>query len=151
MEINTILFERIDGATHQGKLRKAMEYAGTRKNIYKMYLHPEFVQREMGELVTWINAQFENPSMNPIEVATTAHRWFISIHPFGDANGRTSRLIHDYILRRAGLPPALASNDEFAIFGAQQLIQGANPDKFNSDVTRMKNNINNFLDQRARV
>jgi Fic family protein len=94
-----------------------------------------------------MDAQFDNPSTNPIEVATRAHRWFIGIHPFGDANGRTSRLIHDYILRRAGLPPALASNDEFAIFGAQQLIQGANPDRFSSDVTRIKDNILNFLNR----
>lgn len=36
--------------------------------------------------------------------ATVAHIYLAMIHPFGDGNGRTARLIEFYILLRAGLP-----------------------------------------------
>jgi Fic family protein len=38
------------------------------------------------------------------EAAFYAHFWLVSIHPFADGNGRTSRLIMNYILSRFDLP-----------------------------------------------
>merc|ERR1711969_127619 len=39
--------------------------------------------------------------------ATRAFMWLIGIHPFADGNGRTTRLVADYLLMRAGLPPGV--------------------------------------------
>jgi hypothetical protein len=42
------------------------------------------------------------------------------IHPFGDGNGRTARLVADWILQRHGLPPATFSKSKrniLAVFG----------------------------------
>ena len=42
--------------------------------------------------------------MNAIFAALFAHVYLALIHPFGDGNGRTSRLLEVYILLRAGFP-----------------------------------------------
>jgi hypothetical protein len=43
-------------------------------------------------------------SADPILIAARAQRWFVSIHPFDAGNGRTSRLIMDFLAQRVGLP-----------------------------------------------
>lgn len=43
---------------------------------------------------------------HPIVEAALAARWVISVHPYRDANGRTSRLLADWILGAAGYLPA---------------------------------------------
>ncbi len=44
--------------------------------------------------------------MNPVELAAQARMMIVSIHPIPDGNGRLARLVANYILMRAGLPPA---------------------------------------------
>jgi Fic family protein len=39
-----------------------------------------------------------------------AQRWFISIHPFTDGNGRTSRFLMEWILNSIGLPPPIVED-----------------------------------------
>ncbi len=45
--------------------------------------------------------------VHPIEHAARAYQHLVSIHPFFDANGRTSRAVMDYILMSHGYLPAL--------------------------------------------
>jgi Fic family protein len=42
--------------------------------------------------------------IHPVYLAALAHLKFVSIHPFGDGNGRTSRLIMNFILHKNGYP-----------------------------------------------
>lgn len=58
------------------------------------------VRRLMGEFVHWLNRP---PVTNwpPVVRAVAAHFYFISIHPFGDGNGRTARGIESYLLFQA--------------------------------------------------
>ena len=44
--------------------------------------------------------------VHPIAGAALAQQWIVSAHPFVDANGRTARLAADWLLARAGYPPA---------------------------------------------
>ena len=42
--------------------------------------------------------------LHPIELAALAHLRFVTIHPFGDGNGRITRLVMNFILNRKKYP-----------------------------------------------
>ncbi len=60
------------------------------------------VKRRLEGLFKWYNK--EKNSMNPVELAAQIHLKFETIHPFGDGNGRTGRLILNFILNKNGYP-----------------------------------------------
>lgn len=47
---------------------------------------------------------YANPVIAPIELSAVVQKWFVTIHPFADGNGRTSRAIQDMILQNFDLP-----------------------------------------------
>jgi cell filamentation protein, protein adenylyltransferase len=63
------------------------------------------------EFCAWINGIKFPANMEKsysILAAIASHLYFVWIHPFGDGNGRTARLIEFRSLLRAGLPPHTA-------------------------------------------
>jgi Fic family protein len=81
-----------------GQYRTFPVHAGT-------YLPPETeedVRRLMTEFIAWLNT---GPPKNWDLVirAIAAHFFVISIHPFGDGNGRTARAVESYLLYQAGV------------------------------------------------
>ena len=40
----------------------------------------------------------------PVELAAVVQKWFVSVHPFADGNGRTSRAVQELIMHNFGLP-----------------------------------------------
>jgi Fic family protein len=62
----------------------------------------EEVSRLMKKFVSWFN---EGPpkTWDPIISAIIAHFYVVSIHPFGDGNGRTSRAVESFLLYKAGI------------------------------------------------
>jgi len=58
------------------------------------------VQRLMGGFVEWVNGPRAR-ALHPIVRAVAAHYYLVSIHPFGDGNGRTSRAIESFLLYQA--------------------------------------------------
>ena len=60
------------------------------------------VERLMAEFVEWANTP---PALHwPAVVrAVAAHFYFVSIHPFGDGNGRTARAVESYLLYQSGV------------------------------------------------
>jgi len=63
----------------------------------------------MGEFVAWLAA---------------AHARLVSIHPFGDGNGRTARLVMNLLLIRAGYPPLVIGPEHRAAYiDALQALQ----------------------------
>jgi Fic family protein len=74
------------------------------------YLAPEhrFILELIDKLCAWLSNEFhystgQNFKTAVIEAIVT-HVYIEWIHPFGDGNGRTGRLLEFYILLRAGLP-----------------------------------------------
>ncbi len=71
---------------------------------------PNEIPELMQSFLSWYRETFqETPEgFNPIEVAIlkalAAHLYFVLIHPFGDGNGRTARLIEWFTLDCAGVP-----------------------------------------------
>ena len=60
----------------------------------------------MKEFIEWINGSH---NLHPIDLAAEAHYKLVSIHPFVDGNGRTARLLMNFILRKFNYPPAIIS------------------------------------------
>lgn len=42
--------------------------------------------------------------LNPVDLAALVHQKFVTIHPFGDGNGRISRLMMNFVLHKHGYP-----------------------------------------------
>lgn len=42
--------------------------------------------------------------ISPVALAAIVQKWFVSVHPFADGNGRTSRGVQDTIMANFGLP-----------------------------------------------
>lgn len=57
----------------------------------------EEVRSQMRRFFQWLN-EGDGRALDPILRAVAAHFYFISIHPFGDGNGRTARAIESYLL-----------------------------------------------------
>ncbi|MCL4353129.1 Fic family protein [Patescibacteria group bacterium] len=53
---------------------------------------------------------------HPVKIAADAHYKLVSIHPWVDGNGRTSRLLMDLILIQAGFPPAIIQKEERRLY-----------------------------------
>lgn len=60
----------------------------------------------MRRFENWLNSG-ETMSLHPIKHAALAHYKLVHIHPFIDGNGRTSRLLMNTMLMRAGYPPVI--------------------------------------------
>lgn len=54
------------------------------------------------DFFNWYNKNKGN--LHPVELAALVHYRFVSIHPFGDGNGRISRLLMNFILHKYGFP-----------------------------------------------
>lgn len=69
------------------------------------------IQKLMIEFVEWINSK-EICELNPIVRAALAHYHLALIHPFGDGNGRTARILEAYLLRLSDIKyvPTMLSN-----------------------------------------
>jgi len=56
----------------------------------------------LDDFFAWHNK--EKNRLHPVELAALVHLKFVSIHPFTDGNGRTSRVIMNFILHKNKLP-----------------------------------------------
>ncbi len=71
---------------------------------------PQEIRELMPKLVEWINGEqwYQDELGNPLALqilrAIIAHLYIAWIHPFGDGNGRTARMLEADILARAGVP-----------------------------------------------
>jgi Fic family protein len=63
-------------------------------------------------------------SLHPVELAALAHLKFVTIHPFADGNGRMSRLMMNFVLRRAAYPMFnIEARDRTAYYNALERSQ----------------------------
>jgi Fic family protein len=81
------------------------------------------VSSDMSALLLWYQALEQ--TADPLALATEFKHRFVAIHPFGDGNGRTSRLLMNIILMRAGLPiVVILKNDRQKYYRALQQADG---------------------------
>lgn len=63
---------------------------------------PVEIQPLLREYFSWYDKN--KKTLNPVEQAALTHLKLVTIHPFGDGNGRISRLMMNFILYRNGYP-----------------------------------------------
>lgn len=71
--------------------------------------NPIKVPELMHEFIKWLTGENLDHVM---KIAAEAHFKLVSIHPFTDGNGRTSRLLMNLILMQEGYPPAIIRKEE---------------------------------------
>lgn len=86
---------------------------------------PADIEQEMQDLETWAAAERER--LHPVEFAALLHLKLVTVHPFIDGNGRTSRLVMNLALLQSGyqlaiIPPICRADYLAAIRGYQ--LQG---------------------------
>ena len=92
---------------------------------------PEETPAKMFDLLNWYREKAEEKNINPLLVAAEFHYKFIRIHPFDDGNGRTARILMNFILMQFGYPPVIIKTEDKAnYFVALQLADAGNIDAF---------------------
>ena len=66
-----------------------------------------YVKADIELLLKWYNKN--KTTMHPFVLATLFHHKFEKIHPFMDGNGRTGRMLMNYILLKNNYPPVIVS------------------------------------------
>ncbi|MFH0837231.1 MAG: Fic family protein [Candidatus Aenigmatarchaeota archaeon] len=56
----------------------------------------------LNDFIKWYNKN--KNKIHPVELAALTHLKFVSIHPFGDGNGRISRLLMNFVLKKHRFP-----------------------------------------------
>lgn len=112
--IHTALTNEIDYADNEpGKYRNHRVKVGNEEHggVYAPPKNLDDIRNLMKEFVSWVNSP-EIAELNPFVRASLAHYHFCLIHPFGDGNGRTARLLESIILQSAGIKfvPVMLSN-----------------------------------------
>lgn len=106
-QIHNLILRKI-APEEAGRYRKLdVKAAGTN------YLYPAhyLISQLMTDFINWLNSETAQ-NLHPVESATVAHYRFVSIHPFRDGNGRTGRLLMNFLLLRAGYPIVIISNQQ---------------------------------------
>src|SRR3989338_2339753 len=70
----------------------------------------QYVRIDMNLLIRWYNKNKDK--LNPVILASLFHHKFEKIHPFYDGNGRTGRMLMNFIFFKNNIPPIIISNKQ---------------------------------------
>ncbi len=128
---------------HIGEYKKTPNHVKTKTGEMFRFSSPEETPIKMSELVAWYRAKESDPSINPIILAAEFHYRFIRIHPFDDGNGRTTRILMNFILLKFGYPPVIIrTENKEEYFSMLQLADSGDIEPFFSYIAR---NLNDSL------
>ncbi len=110
------------GIMHEDNPNKALRIGEWKTNEnhiinYKLekydFTSPADVPEEIHKLLNWLNAKHDEivsnkkNAIHPALLAFEFHLKYVTIHPFYDGNGRTSRILMNLILIMCGYPPVI--------------------------------------------
>ena len=107
LKLHKILTAKILNPPESGKLRKVQVYVSGAEEIPPK---PRDVEPQLSALLKWHKAN--KKKYHPVVVAAYFHSAFELIHPFIDFNGRTGRLLLNFILMKNKYPPIDIRNKE---------------------------------------
>jgi len=126
------------GAFRKGNVSAGVSYFPNYDKVEKLTI----------ELVATLNNQLKNNLIieDQIEFAFEAHFKLVSIHPFYDGNGRTSRLLMNYIQAYFQLPLAIVYNESKADY-IQALIDARQNNNISIFTSFMRNEYAKLLEE----
>jgi len=128
---------------HIGEYKKTPNHVKTKTGEIFRFSSPEETPIKMSELIAWYRAKETDPSINPIILAAEFHYRFIRIHPFDDGNGRTTRILMNFILLKFGYPPVIIrTENKEEYFSMLQLADSGDIESFFNYIAR---NLNDSL------
>ncbi|WP_294824442.1 Fic family protein, partial [uncultured Flavobacterium sp.] len=95
-----------------GSYKTSPNHVQTKTGEMFYFATPEETHAKMGDLMAWYNEKIVDPDFNPILLAAEFHYKFILIHPFDDGNGRTARILMNFILMKFGYPPVIIKTED---------------------------------------
>ncbi len=95
-----------------GEYKKQPNNVRTASGEIFRFADPVDVPFKMNELAVWLRDSLERKELHPIEIASKLHHDFVLIHPFGDGNGRTARILVNYVLMRNGYLPLIVPTEQ---------------------------------------
>ena len=101
-----------------GQWKTVQNYLYNYRNERFDFVAPVEVPDRMHQLINWLNAEKDKiqrklPSaLHPVELALKFNLDYVTIHPFYDGNGRTSRILTNLILISYGYPPLYIKENE---------------------------------------
>jgi Fic family protein len=103
LDIHRLILKGIDDK-HAGRLRTISVGLKSSAIVFPL---PLKLHDLMDEFMTWLHGA----QGHPVIIAADAHYKLVSIHPFIDGNGRTSRLLMNLLLLQTGYTPAVIDFD----------------------------------------
>lgn len=113
---------QVDAVTLDGKPTKKWiqigQYKSLPNNVVTVtgetfyFATPEETPSMMTDLVDWYGAENEKGELHPLHLSALFHYRFVRIHPFDDGNGRTARILMNFILLQHGLPPVVIKTED---------------------------------------
>lgn len=100
---------------HDKLLENIDKRAGFRNHDIHIFGQPfkptpaRYVSADVKLLLDWHS---KNKEMHPFVLAVLFHHKFESIHPFSDGNGRTGRMLMNYILMQHSYPPVVVNRKD---------------------------------------
>ncbi len=90
-----------------GEYKTDQNHVETKTGEIFRFAEPFEVAPKMNDLINYYCKEIAKSDFNPIILAAKFHYDFIRIHPFDDGNGRTARILMNFILMQFGFPPAI--------------------------------------------
>lgn len=97
-----------------GQYKTTPNHVKTRTGEIFRFATPEETPAKMADLVAWYRKEVEDGIRSPIILAAAFHYKYIRIHPFDDGNGRTARILMNFILMSFGFPPVVIKTEDKA-------------------------------------
>jgi Fic family protein len=114
-----------------GKYKIEPNHVKTQTGEIFYFATPEETPAKMGDLMAWYQEEQGKTDVQPVLLAAEFHYRFIRIHPFDDGNGRTARLIMNFILMRFSYPPVIIrTGDKENYFNVLRLADAGNLEPF---------------------
>tara|TARA_R110000868_G_C10855017_1_gene761051 strand:- start:46 stop:1380 length:1335 start_codon:yes stop_codon:yes gene_type:complete len=95
-----------------GKYKSSPNHVKTKTGEIFRFANPEETPALMRDLIDWYREEIDKEDFNPVLVASEFHYKFIRIHPFDDGNGRTARILMNFILLQYGFPPVIIKTED---------------------------------------